>query len=287
MQQVPLFDIIPLETFVEKVDVPSLAKQSDVVEIFFVTSGSLIRSFNLNVIRLNKDDLHLSLPGQITSIEDVRGEVSGYYCRFNDEWLEQVYLKNHIIDDLAFINSFIYRYPIRLPETIRERLKNIFSILCEMNIRQEKFSQLIHAYLITAIYEIKQLINDLHLNSFPSKAFLLTGQYYDLLMKYIAGKREMDFYAGLLGVTPNHLNKAVKAVTGKTAVAVRTEICLLEAKLQLKQIHKSIADIAFELGFSELSYFSRFFKKATGCNPLEYRKKITTHSDVHFPGIPL
>jgi AraC-like DNA-binding protein len=274
MQQIPLFDIIPLEAFAKNIDAPSPARQGDVVEIFFVTSGVLIRNFNLSAIRLNKDDFHLSLPGQITSVEEVGKEVSGYYCRFNGEWLEQIYLKNNIPDDLAFINSFMYRYPIRLPSRVGERLKNIFSILCEMNIRQEKFSRLIHTYLITAIYEIKQLIDDLHLNPFPSKAFQLTGQYYDLLAKHIADKREMDFYAKQLGVTPNHLNKAVKAVTGKTAVTVRTEICLLEAKLQLKQTHKPIADIAFELAFSELSYFSRFFKKATGYSPSEYRKKM-------------
>jgi AraC-like DNA-binding protein len=75
-----------------------------------------------------------------------------------------------------------------------------------------------------------------------------------------------------LGISPNHLNKSVKAVTGRTAIIILNEMNLQEAKMQLKYTNLSIGEIAFRLGFKDLSYFSRFFKKATGLSPLEYRK---------------
>ncbi|MDR2626405.1 MAG: AraC family transcriptional regulator [Dysgonamonadaceae bacterium] len=270
----PLFDIVTLEDYAGKFNLPSPAERRDTTEIFFVTGGSLVRNFNLGSIRLNRNDLHLSLPGDATFVEATMGDVAGYYCRFNDAFLEDVYLKKHIEDDLAFINSFMYHYPLRVSGRVSGRLKNIFSVLCEMNVDREQHSSLIHAYLVTAIREIKHLMDSLHLNPFPSRAFQVTRQYYDLLMKHVAENRDVEYYAGLLGITPNHLNKSVKAVTGKTAIALRTEATVLEAKLQLRETHLPVSGIAFELGFSDLSYFSHLFKKETGYTPLGYRKKM-------------
>jgi AraC-like DNA-binding protein len=278
MQQIPLFDITTLESLAEKSGFPSPAVRGETAEIFFVTDGSLVRNFNLVSIRLNRNDFHLSLPGDVTFIEGIPENAAGYYCRFNQAFLEEVYLKNHIADDLAFINSFMYHYPLRLSGRIPERLKNIFSVLCDMNMQREKPSQLIQAYLVTAICEIRQLMDSLHLNPFPSGAFRIAKQYYELLMKHITKNRDLAFYAALQGITPNHLNKSVKAVTGRTAIALRTEATVLEAKLQLRQAGKPISDIAMELGFSELSCFSFFFKKTTGYTPLEYRKKTMSKS---------
>jgi AraC-like DNA-binding protein len=269
-----LFDIIRPEAFTADT-LPALTrKPHDEVAVFFVTHGSLIINFNSNAVRLNKYDVHLSLPGHVASIEETSGQATGYYCRFNPAFLEEGYLKNNIVDDLTFINSFMSRYPVRLSAPAGERLSRIFSTLHEMNRHQEKQAHLIRAYLITAVCEIKHLMDSLHLDTFPSKYFHTTAQYCDLLSKHIADRHDMRFYADRLGITPNHLNKSVRAVTGKPATAVQTEVYVQEAKRQLQQNHKRVTDIAFELGFEDLSYFSRFFKKATGYTPVAYRKKI-------------
>ncbi|RYF45807.1 MAG: helix-turn-helix domain-containing protein, partial [Cytophagaceae bacterium] len=38
--------------------------------------------------------------------------------------------------------------------------------------------------------------------------------------------------------------------------------------------NNSLKEIAFELGFSDASYFNRFFKRETGMTPAEYRATI-------------
>lgn len=38
----------------------------------------------------------------------------------------------------------------------------------------------------------------------------------------------------------------------------------------------SVTQIAQELGYTNMPYFSRVFKKETGCTPVEYRKKMQT-----------
>lgn len=73
-------------------------------------------------------------------------------------------------------------------------------------------------------------------------------------------------------MTPNHLNKCVKATTGKSAHELLDDMLLLEAKVMLKQTGLSIAEVAFRIGKTELSDFGRFFKQKTDL-PREYRKR--------------
>jgi AraC family transcriptional regulator, transcriptional activator of pobA len=104
-----------------------------------------------------------------------------------------------------------------------------------------------------------------------SKSFDLTEQFKNLIQQHINQHQSIGFYADLLKVSPNHLNKIVKQATGKQASALIAEMLILEAKVLLKHTDLSMADIAFKLGFNDQSYFSRFFKKHSGISPKEYK----------------
>ena len=80
-------------------------------------------------------------------------------------------------------------------------------------------------------------------------------------------------YAEQLGVSPNHLNKVVKAHTGRTASEWVQISRLNYAKYLLRDTNIPIIDVAARVGLFDQSYFSRFFKKHTGMSPLEYRGK--------------
>ena len=82
----------------------------------------------------------------------------------------------------------------------------------------------------------------------------------------------MAEYAGLLNVSPNHLNKCVKSTTGKSAQDLLSEMVLLEAKVLLRQTSLSVNEIAFRIGKEDSSDFIRFFKSKTNLTPTEYRK---------------
>jgi AraC family transcriptional regulator, transcriptional activator of pobA len=79
-------------------------------------------------------------------------------------------------------------------------------------------------------------------------------------------------YAQHLSVHVNHLNHAVREITGKpTSVHIAQRI-VTEAKALLKHTDMSIAEIAYCLGFDYPNYFNNFFKKNTGTTPLSLRK---------------
>jgi AraC-like DNA-binding protein len=89
---------------------------------------------------------------------------------------------------------------------------------------------------------------------------------------YIDVKLPKD-YAELLYITPNHLNAVCKDVLGLSAGEVIRNRTLLEAKRLLTNPRLNISEIAFNLNFSDNSYFTKFFKKIEGITPEEFRRK--------------
>lgn len=78
-------------------------------------------------------------------------------------------------------------------------------------------------------------------------------------------------YADRLAVHVNHLNKVLKATTGKTTTTIISERVIQEAKTLLKQTDRTIYDIGYTLGFEDLSHFSNFFKKHAKMTAVSFR----------------
>jgi AraC family transcriptional activator of pobA len=70
----------------------------------------------------------------------------------------------------------------------------------------------------------------------------------------------------------NHLNRAVRQITGKTTKQHITERIVSEAKALLMHTDWTIADIAYALGFEYPNYFNNLFKRVTGMTPNSLRK---------------
>jgi len=83
--------------------------------------------------------------------------------------------------------------------------------------------------------------------------------------------RSPSEFANQLNVHVNHLNKALKETTGKTTSQIVSERIVQEAMILLKQTNWNINEIAWCLGFDELSHFINFFKKNVQVSPKTYR----------------
>lgn len=123
----------------------------------------------------------------------------------------------------------------------------------------------------------------LHLYRF-SKQEIVQAPVYDerveklfrLLEENYKEERAVAFYADKIGVTPKRLNEIVREKFGFTVSQIIYHLLLIEAKREIGHGRKSIKEIAYELGFSEQSYFSRFFKKQTGTTPENFRQQALT-----------
>ena len=83
--------------------------------------------------------------------------------------------------------------------------------------------------------------------------------------------REVSHYADQLNVTPKHLSYTIKRVTGTTVSTHINVSAKAIALAYLKDSTLSISQIADEMNFSFLNYFSRFCVKHIGMSPTKFR----------------
>jgi AraC family transcriptional regulator, transcriptional activator of pobA len=83
----------------------------------------------------------------------------------------------------------------------------------------------------------------------------------------------LNRYAKALSVTPAQLRAACLEVTGEPPTRIVHDRIVLEAKRTLMYTSMTVAETAYELGFSDPAYFSRFFSERVGCSPAEFRRR--------------
>ena len=105
----------------------------------------------------------------------------------------------------------------------------------------------------------------------PQQALL--RRFIQLIENHYIDKRTVQEYAGLLSVTANHLSQAVKQASGRNALSFIADRLATEAKSLVLYTSFEIAEIAYQLNFSDPANFGNFFKKQTGLPPLEFRKQ--------------
>lgn len=95
-------------------------------------------------------------------------------------------------------------------------------------------------------------------------------------------ERNADYYAGVLGISTKRLNQVLKEKLDKTGMQLIHDRIILEAKRQIIHSENSLKEIAYELGFTDRPYFSRFFKKQTGKTPEEFQRQAHHHIESKF-----
>ena len=96
----------------------------------------------------------------------------------------------------------------------------------------------------------------------------------DAIEKYFKTKHSATHYADLLNISAKALAKITKTHFNKTLTALISERIIIEAKRELYMTNKAVKEIAYELGYDDEHYFSRFFKINTDVSPQGYRETV-------------
>jgi AraC family transcriptional activator of pobA len=90
----------------------------------------------------------------------------------------------------------------------------------------------------------------------------------------IKGLPSVHDMAERLNISAGYLTDVLKQESGKTALEHIHIYLMSEAKNRLRGEDKSVSEIAYALGFENLSYFSRLFKKEVGISPNSFKKQV-------------
>jgi len=98
--------------------------------------------------------------------------------------------------------------------------------------------------------------------------------YFDKGLLQTKGLPTVNTMASELNLSTRYLSDLLKQETGKTAIELIHIFLVNEAKNLLIGEKQNVSEIAYTLGFENLPYFSRLFKKETGLSPNQYKKQL-------------
>ena len=129
--------------------------------------------------------------------------------------------------------------------------------------------------LLALLYQLKEFTSTFSEweRGFTTPQQMLFQKFIQLVNNFYIEKRTVEEYAELLSVTPNHLSQSVKAATDKNALSFINERILQEARSLIQYTDFDMAEIAYQLNFSDPANFGKFFKKHSGITPLDFRKQ--------------
>jgi len=99
------------------------------------------------------------------------------------------------------------------------------------------------------------------------------NEFMHLIERHYKENRKVSFYASLLNITPKYLNNITTTITGLSSKTLIDHFVVLQLKLALENSNQSIKEIAHEYHFSDLSFFSRYFRLHTGKSPQQFRNE--------------
>ncbi|MFQ6575896.1 helix-turn-helix domain-containing protein [Pseudomonas sp. UM16] len=100
----------------------------------------------------------------------------------------------------------------------------------------------------------------------------LLGRYIKLVEQHYREHLSVEQFAHRLGVSSVHLNILCRELAEQTALQIIHQRLLLEAKRNLIYTNMSISQLSDSLGFSDPTYFSRFFRRLCGQTPNAFRQ---------------
>ena len=225
---------------------------------------------NTNVTKLNSF-LVFQSPGLLYSFfRD--NTANGYLIYFKKGCLS--FFKPDFEKEFPFFNilhtNFFKLNEARFQE-FAPHFEEVFSAYESATDKQHKIATI---KFLALLYQLKEFTNAFKQweEGFTTPQQIVLQKFIQLVNNFYIEKRTIEEYASLLNITPNHLSQSVKTASGKNALTFLNDRLLTEAKSLIQFTKFDIAEIAYNLNFSDPANFGKFFKKHTGQTPLEYRK---------------
>lgn len=193
----------------------------------------------------------------------------GFYC-----------IETH--DEEVSCNGIIFFGTQDLPiVTLSEAEQRKFSLLYEVFIEEFTTHDKIQGEMLKVL--LKRIIikttrlakEQLITKKLENSQIEIIRRYNVLVDKHFKEKKQVSDYAELLNKSPKTLSNLFAIYNSQSPLRVIHERIILEARRLLFYSNKSITEIAYELGFDEVTAFSKLFKKITKLTPSKFKESLT------------
>lgn len=258
-----------------KGDQPVPYKRRDYYKIMLVQGFGRVHYAD-KVVDIKKQALSFSNPQIPYKWENLNTLDSVTFCIFNQ----------HFFHQFGSLSQYSVYQPngTHLFELTDEQTLQVAAIFEKMFV--EINSEYLHKYdvLRTLVFELLHFAMKMEpISSFEKQQINASQRISTLFLELLERQFPVDEvhpkiqfrtaseFANQLNVHVNHLNRSVKDTTEKTTSQIIAERILQEAKILLKHSVWTVSEIAYALGFNEVTHFNNFFKKHTQTSPLKFR----------------
>ncbi|MCC8143115.1 MAG: helix-turn-helix domain-containing protein [Tannerellaceae bacterium] len=206
------------------------------------------------------------MPGQIQEYEEVSKDFTAKYIMMSRDFLISLNLE----EKYPMYNSASHRPCIALSGAEADALLDYFRIMQQMIRVKENPHRLQVARHLTIAF-LWSLFHKMYVEREKSKHEQLFKNFIVLLERHFKEQHTNEFYADKLCLTPKYMSMVIKENSGRTATEWINNRIILEAKTLLYSTSMTIQQISDELSFSSQSSFGKYFKRAVGVSPKEFR----------------
>lgn len=247
-------------------------EQQNAYAIYWIREGSGTYNVDFESYTFDDNVLFFLSPGQVFTVDSEQIKTAYKLTFVRDFYCIQTHDKEVACNGVLFNN--IYETPFVKPcEKDTKKLSFILESLFE-EFQQNETAQydMLQSYLkqfiICAVRVQKEnnvIKEDTETRLFKDFSLLVEQNYKTM--------HSVTDYANRLGLSPKSITKNFQKLGAKTPSYFIKNRIVLEAKRMLVYTDKTVKEIAFDLGFNDPAYFTRFFTKAISKSPLQFKKE--------------
>lgn len=286
---IPVYDIFSLaDTCHLREDITAeglahyLARQKDLrfphrhsfYHLVYFAGGNGTHSIDFETFPVVPGQIYFMIPGQVHSWH-FEGNVDGYIVNFSEQLLHSFLKEGQYLGQFPFFSGIAADGVVTLGQARKDVERLLAQVETEATGSAPMATEMIRLSLLSLFIRVLRDMPAQDKKQAAGHNHLLLRNFRKLVEQHYATKRLPKEYAAMLYVTPNHLNALCNDLLGRKAGEVIRDRVLLEAKRLLAGHGISISEIAWQLDFSDNSYFTKFFKKYTGQTPEQFRAQAT------------
>ncbi|WP_298485877.1 AraC family transcriptional regulator [uncultured Maribacter sp.] len=269
------FGVYDLETYLENSGTHALKAHShSYYQIIWIQNTGGTHYIDFNGYPVKENSLFFINKNQIHYF-DAEARHKGVLIHFNDSLFRptdlDIFLKYQVFNNyerpsyclkeasLTLINSYIDLINLELnnenafgyQEVIRSLVKSLLVIL-----------ERVHN---------KENTSDVGLNHPYTNQYI---QFKELIEEYYNQNYKLAEYASILNISTKTLTTITKTMANTSPAALIAERIILETKRLLAFTSLKVNEVGYKLGFDDVSYFVKYFKRHMNQSPTEYRNLL-------------
>ena len=253
-------------------------QRNNYYSIILITKGKGKLKADFSEYDFQPDTMMCFAPYQPYMIS-TKEELNGIALNFHPDFFCIHKHQNEVACNGVLFNN-IYQPPFITIE--QKDTENFYAIIEQMKTEMQNTELAQYEFLISHLKiflitasRIKVNQNPQLLNSFAdTKEPFILQNLKDAIEQHYKTKHTASDYSDLLNISIKALAKITKTHFNKTLTNIISERIVIEAKRELYLTSKTVKEIAYELGYDDEYYFSRFFKANADVSPQLFRNTV-------------